>query len=614
MDGVISPDAGRPARLGWFKALALLLAAMVMSHGITYAVLGFPGDSRRVRSEAANAFDLTPRITQPGYLEVQRVEPDGQLAGAGIREGDSIRFEHPWDASRTILPAHTRFNLTILRDGRTIPTSFITGSSRPRGWNPERLLSAFTCLFMALAGVVIALRARAAAGVLLGASLMAMAHMGSYPFAWENDIVRYFHLPTLWGAIMALAPVGVFGFALIQRARTTGRAISRTWTGVFWVYVAAAAGDFLNTSYASLAIAPPLLPMSYVVSILLIWSGYFLALGVLIRGAVETAGEDRTRFGFLAAALGFYFSGTTLTGMFINLTGNDFSFNNPVAVAGQILACVGVAVFLYAALRHRVVDLGFAVNRTLVFGALSTTLLFTFFFLEWGAEQIIPSDMREASLLASAGIAFVLFLLFHKVRDWVERCVETLFFRQWRNKEAELRRFVRQAAFVTRADALRTSTITEFSRFADGAAVALYRRDGDGYIRVEGAVAGMAERLDPDTPALVRLRAELDPLEEGLPEGATLILPLVQRKDLTGFFVLGPKPSGELYRPDELEVLAEAAGRIGLDLHGLRLEALEAESQAQRRRADTLERQIQQALKAGGRPRSRPGAEAGSPP
>ncbi|HYE80300.1 MAG TPA: hypothetical protein VEI97_20175, partial [bacterium] len=366
-------ESGRTG-LAWLKALVLLLAALVTTHSVNYVLVGVPGDSGRVWSQAAEAFDLIPQITEPGYLEVIRVPPEGQLASAGIRTGDQIRFEHPWDAYRTQLPAETRFNLTILRDGRTIPTSFSTGPSRTRSWNAEPLLSSFTCLFMVLAGGVIALRARVGASVLLGASLMAMAHLGSYPFAWENDIVRYFHLPILWGAIMSLAPVGVFGFALIQRARATGRAISRTWKGVFWVYVAATAGDFLNSSYASLAIAPPPLPMSFLATILLVWSGYFLALGVLIRGAVETAGEDRTRFGFLAAALGFYVGGTTFTGMFINLTGNDFSFNNPVALAGQILACLGVVIFLYAALRHRVVDLGFAVNRTLVFGALSTTL------------------------------------------------------------------------------------------------------------------------------------------------------------------------------------------------------------------------------------------------
>lgn len=597
MDGVVSPDAGRPARLGWLKALALLLAAMVMTHGATYAVLAVPGESGRVWSEAGEAFDLIPRITRPGYLEVRRVPTDGQLAAAGVRPGDSLRFEHPWDVYRTNLPPETRFNLTILRDGRTIPTAFVTGPSGPRGWRAERLLSSFTCLFMALAGVVIALRARAGAGVLLGASLMAMAHLGSYPFGWENELVRYFHIPTLWGAIMSLAPVGVFGFALIQRARATGRTISRTWKGVFRVYVAVAAADFLNASYASLAIATPPLPISVVATILITWLGYFLALGVLIRGAVETAGEDRTRFGFLAAALGFYFGGTTFTGLIINLTGNDFSFNNPVALAGQVLAWLGVVIFLYAALRHRVVDLGFAVNRTLVFGALSTTLLFAFFFAEWGAEQIIPADMREASLLASAGIAFALFLVFHKVRDWVEKGVETLFFRQWRNRETELRRFVRQAAFVTRPEALRAATIEAFARFSDGAAVARYRREGEVYGRAEGEVPGLADSLDPDTPALVRMRAELAPAEEDLPAGAALILPLVQRKDLTGFIVLGPKPSGELYRPDEREILVDSAARIGLDLHALRVEALEAEGRKQRRRADMLERQMQRALK-----------------
>ena len=310
---------------------------------------------------------------------------------------------------------------------------------------------------------------------------------------------------------------------------------------------------------------------------------------------------ERTRSGLLFNALAMLFRAGNGTGLLSTLTANAMSLNNPVAVSGHVFMAGGIAAFLYASLRHKVIDLGFAVNRTLVFGALSTALLFAFFFLEWGAEQIIPADMREASLLASAGIAFVLFLIFHKVRDWVEKGVETLFFRQWRNKETELRRFMRQAAFVTRAEMLRASAVAAFSRFADGADVALYRREGDVYVRAEGAVPGLDAKLDPDTAALVRLRAQLEPLEDDLPGGATLLLPLIQRKDVTGFFAFGPKPAGELYRPDEREALAEAAARVGLDLHALRVEALEIESREQRRRADMLERQMQRALKAGAR-------------
>jgi hypothetical protein len=41
--------------------------------------------------------------------------------------------------------------------------------------------------------------------------------------------------------------------------------------------------------------------------------------------------------------------------------------------------------------------------------------------------------------------------------------------------------------------------------------------------------------------------------------------------------LIGAKPSGEDYRPDEQEALAAAAQRIGMDLHALEIDRLEAE-------------------------------------
>ncbi len=55
---------------------------------------------------------------------------------------------------------------------------------------------------------------------------------------------------------------------------------------------------------------------------------------------------------------------------------------------------------------------------------------------------------------------------------------------------------------------------------------------------------------------------------------------MVQRNDLTGFFAIGVKPSGDGYRPDERAALAEAAQKIGFDLHALRIEKAEAEAAA----------------------------------
>jgi hypothetical protein len=603
MDEAITGERGDAPRLGWLKALMLLLAAVVVTHSVTFAIGGLPGVSGRVGSEIASAADTDDRTAPAGFLRVKQVKADGQLASAGVRAGDAIRFEHPWDLYRLSLPERQTFHLTILRDGRLIPTSFVTRESRPRGWEAEVLITTFTSLFMAGAGVVISLRGRTRGGVLLGASLVAMAHIGSYVMGWENDLVRNFPVAVLLGTVLTLAPVGIFAFALLQRAEANGRRVSRFWGTLFWLYVAVSAADFINASYAVFAITSPPLRYPQIVSILVYWGGSAAALVLLIRAAFETTGQARTRFGFLAAALGSYFGGTAVTGAIINLTGNDFSLSNPVAVLGQFLALSGIAIFLYAALKHRVVDLGFAVNRTLVFGALSTTLLFAFFFLEWGAEQVIPAHMREANLLASAGIALVLFLLFHKARDWVEKAVESLFFKSWRDIEARLDRFLKDAAYVSRAETLTEAALVALARYTGGAAVALYRVDEAGADRVGAAGDGLPERLDADDPVMVRLRAEREPLDGGLPDavGAALALPMVQRADIRGLILIGPKPSGEDYRPDERDILARAAQGVGMDLHALEIERLE-------RRVETLDAQLSLALS----PKRRVGGRAGS--
>ena len=44
-------------------------------------------------------------------------------------------------------------------------------------------------------------------------------------------------------------------------------------------------------------------------------------------------------------------------------------------VKSLIRTAAGASMFAYAVLRHRVIDLGFAVNRTLIYGTLSAILL-----------------------------------------------------------------------------------------------------------------------------------------------------------------------------------------------------------------------------------------------
>ena len=78
---------------------------------------------------------------------------------------------------------------------------------------------------------------------------------------------------------------------------------------------------------------------------------------------------------------------------------------------------------------------------------------------------------------------------------------------------------------------------------------------------------------------MVRLRADREALHDDLPQtlNAVLVLPMILRTEVRGLILVDAKPSGEDYRPDELEALAAAAQRIGMDLHALDIDRLEAE-------------------------------------
>jgi hypothetical protein len=234
---------------------------------------------------------------------------------------------------------------------------------------------------------------------------------------------------------------------------------------------------------------------------------------------------------------------------------------------------VAPGLLAYAVLRHKLFDLGFAVNRTLVFGAIGVLLLVSFALIEWAIKQAIPKVWYGGSIYISAGIAVVLYLVFNRIHHKVEHAIERLFFHKWQLNETALRRFVRAAAHVEKSEALAGNFAAELERFTGGADVAHYARTAEGHY---ASAAG--DEIDADDPALAAMRAEqgaVVPAELGSKLNAALALPMMHQAALAGFVILGPKPSGEDYRPDEIEVLSWATQQIGLDLQAIRVRDLE---------------------------------------
>jgi hypothetical protein len=255
-------------------------------------------------------------------------------------------------------------------------------------------------------------------------------------------------------------------------------------------------------------------------------------------------------------------------------------------------ALLSTLTLAYAILRHRMLNIGFAINRVMVYGAASVGMLLSFGLIEWMTHHLLDFAGREKSVWLDLGIALGIFLLFHRLRHWGEKQIERLFFHAWHVKEQALRKFVKEAPFITRPDALLSAFTAALDRFTGGTGHALYRRTpGGDYELVAATLAGAPALIDADEPLAVALRASQAPNHPADAHSALpgeLALPSIHHGQLDGFVLLGPKPDGETYRPDEKDVLGFTAHQVGLDFRALRMEQLEREIAEAHRTIDSL--------------------------
>jgi hypothetical protein len=301
-----------------------------------------------------------------------------------------------------------------------------------------------------------------------------------------------------------------------------------------------------------------------------------VAIAYLVAGWRKGSAAERNRITLIIFALSAYLFATVLSLWNSMQTGTIVGGESSATLIyfnALLLGLVAPGLLAYAVLRHKLFDLGFAVNRTLVFGAIGVLLLVSFALIEWAIKQAIPKVWYGGSAYISAVIAVGLYLTFNRIHHSVEHAIERLFFHKWQLNGAALKRFVAAAAHVEKPEALAGNFAAELGRFTGGAKTAIYARTTERhYADARGAT------IDADDPALATMRAEqgeVVPAEVGSVLEAALALPMMHQAALAGFVLLGPKPTGEDYRPDEIEVLAWATQQVGLDLQAIRVRELE---------------------------------------
>jgi len=591
-----APRGGRRGRL--WQVLALLLALYVIEQDVEAALWQarlVPG-AGQLGAAAVN----TPEFGD-GVLTVSAVEAQGPAERAGVLKGDRIRFTPTFDYLRH-LRGGERVRVRLDRDGARRDL-VLTAAPRPMA---RRLadVDLFGVAYIlsdtipALIGAFILWRSRGQATVLLLGT--ALVTFGLAHFTPQMLVGRLGFLPFYLLGLVNFSSISVLFTAFSMRfaEQAVGRLSPAHWRalGGYGLLCAAATASL---GYCLLTVSRlPLVGNAALESSLVNGAGFLVSIGYMAFGWRRAQREAQRRHALMLLATSLV-GLAQLTIILIVGLGGSISGREPLTLVVELVAgVVAPLLFAYAILRHRVFDLGFAINRTLIYALVSAILLVTFALLEWAIAHFVRIEGREKNALLDAGLALLVSLTFHRVFAVVEHVVETLFYRRWRAEAAALRRFVAEAEFMLKPDALMAASLRALARFTEGAAAAIYLPGAAGdYVRVTGCPGIAPDRLDPDLPALVTLRAThaaLDLDHSGSPrsEGwtAALALPMINRTQLTGLVLVAPKPAGYAYRPDEIDALALAVTQVGLNLHSLKLEALE-------RRVVELERRGQTGLR-----------------
>jgi hypothetical protein len=291
-----------------------------------------------------------------------------------------------------------------------------------------------------------------------------------------------------------------------------------------------------------------------------------------------------------------------------------------LAAASGILFPVS---FGYAVLRERVIDVQFAMSRTLVFGAVSTLVLTFLTVVHWLLGRIIEHSGIAFGLegLAAIGLGLVL----HRASHQINLLVDRVLFRRHHAAEESLRRVTAALPFATDERSIADALVTEPVGSLGLASAALFQRDSpDGplrRVRAHGWDHGHFENLEADAFLVRYLQAEHEPLRltdplalpPDTPQGAGLpvpAIPVVNQHALTAVALYGAHVDHTLPDPDEVRSLHELATASAASYQQAKLAtltreiadltrqmaALRNENAAEKARNDRL----QESLRAGG--------------
>lgn len=252
------------------------------------------------------------------------------------------------------------------------------------------------------------------------------------------------------------------------------------------------------------------------------------------------------------------------------------------------LAAVLVALAVaYAVVRHRVIDVGFIVGRTLAYSILTVFAVSVFTLIEFFVGKILEHNGLATILEIAAALALGLSL--NALHGRLDKFIDRVLFRRRHLAEVRLEHAAGSLPHATSPALVADLLVEEPADALDLGSATVFVLAGDRrrYVRehARGWDAGDATELDFDDHLVVRLRADLSAVHletfrwprAGLPTGIrqpVYAVPVAVGNQLEAIALYGAHASGEDLDPDERRSLRVLARNAALAYDHLRVQAL----------------------------------------
>ena len=502
------------------------------------------------------------------------VEPGSPAARAGIRPGDNITY--PLSALGYARAAFaTPGSVVTMTVNQTRPVSFIARRQPPPGipWWVTAMRLAFLFVAALLTWRRPADRAVQALTVFLVCFGFSIAlNSGILPWAIASFFVMQIGQPVLIFA--GIAAMGVFAAVFPSgKAAPAAATLSRIAVALSAAFIVAAfVFNLLPRNLAILGEAKSFSLLCFVLEVIVV-------IAIFVVAYVQSPPEERVRRRWLSVMLCVVVA--ALLADILLQTALGYSTLVDTLTSLPVFALpFGIA---YVILRHRVIDLGFVLNKAAVYAVVSVIVVGLFVVLETLLSTYVANQNRITSLSVLIGVSLIIGFSVRYIHDRVDRFIDNVLFRERHAAEAAIRTFAHDASYITDAGVLIQRTLQTLERYAhaEGAGVWLVH-DGSGY-RPASSTFRSAPTISENDPAIVSMRArgvDADLLDAGSELPGVIGFPMTARGELLGVISCGAKRDGETYAPDERDALRLLADSVGHALDTIEVRELRRRLQA----------------------------------